>query len=160
MPFAILLIGAILIVVAFNNSFSALATELETDVPGYFKWAAAIVAILALGYIPGLKTPSRWLLGLVLVVVLLKNYSTILSGFQTFLTSGGTATGAGAAVANPSASYTATYAPAAAPGSQSGGTTSTATAATQTLTAAQNLAANPLNPNAYVGLAAGFGGLV
>ena len=73
MPFAILLIGAILVVTAFNNSFGTLASELESDIPPYFKWAAAIAAILGLGYIPGLRTPSRYLLGLVLLVILLTN---------------------------------------------------------------------------------------
>ena len=57
MPVAILILGALLVVTAFNNSFSALATELEADIPGYFKWAAAIAAICALGYIPGMRTP-------------------------------------------------------------------------------------------------------
>lgn len=121
MPFAVLLIGAIIIIVAFNNSASSLATQLEGDIPGYFKWAAAIAAILGIGYVPGLRTPSRYLLGLVLLVILLKNYTQIYSGFQTFLTSGGATTGTGAAQPTPTASYTSTYAPAAA--------TSTATAA-------------------------------
>jgi predicted membrane protein len=164
MPFAALLIGAILIVVAFNNSFAALASELEADVPAYFKWAAAIAAILGLGYVPGLRTPSRYLLGLVLMVILLKNYSQIFSGFQTFLTSSGTASATGAGAANPSASYTSAYAPAAA--STTGATTAATTPATQiagasqALTAAQALAANPLNPNAYTNLISGFGAAV
>jgi hypothetical protein len=114
MPFAVLIIGAILVVVAFNNSMSTLASELEADVPGYFKWAAAIAAILGLGYIPGLRTPSRYLLGLVLLVVLLKNYTQIFSGFQGFLTGSGTPSASGAGAPNPTASYTAAYAPAAA----------------------------------------------
>jgi hypothetical protein len=161
MPFAALLIGAILVVVAFNNSFSALATELETDIPPYFKWAAAIAAILGLGYIPGLRTPSRYLLALVLLVVVLKNATQIIAGFKNFLTSGGTATTAGAGAANPSASYTATYAPAASSGGSgttaaSGNVNAFSTAST-TLTAAQQLAANPLNPNAYTNLISGFG---
>ena len=120
MPFAALLIGALLIVAAFNNSFSALASELEADIPPYFKWAAAIVAILGLGYIPGFRTPSRYLLGLVLLVVLLVNYTQIIAGFKAFLTGSGTPTGTGAGAANPSASYTATYAPAAATPATSG----------------------------------------
>jgi hypothetical protein len=72
MPFALLLIGAVLIVVALNNTHAQLATQLESDVPGFFKWGAAIVALLALGYIPGLRTPSRWLLALVVVAVVVK----------------------------------------------------------------------------------------
>jgi hypothetical protein len=107
MPFAILLIGVLLVVVAFNNSMSTLATELETDIPPYFKFAAAIAAIVGIGYVPGLRTPSRYLLGLVLLVVLLKNYTNIYAGFQSFLTGSGTPTSAGAGAANPSAAYTA-----------------------------------------------------
>jgi len=52
MPFAILIIGAILVITAFNNSFGTLATQLEGDIPGYFKWAAAIAAIL--------DVPAAW----------------------------------------------------------------------------------------------------
>jgi hypothetical protein len=107
MPFAILLIGAILVVTAFNNSFGALATELESDIPPYFKWAAAIAAILGLGYIPGLKVPSRYLLALVLLVILLVNNSQIIAGLKAFFTSSGTPTGTGAGAPNPSAAYVA-----------------------------------------------------
>ena len=115
MPFAILLIGAILVVVAFNNSFGALASELESDIPPYFKWAAAIAAILGLGYIPGLKTPSRYLLGLVLLVILLANNSQIIAGLKAFFTSSGTPAGTGAGAANPSAAYVANPATASPP---------------------------------------------
>ena len=95
MPFAVLLVGAILVVVAFNNTAGTLATELEGDIPGFFKWAAAIAAILGIGYVPGLRTPSRYLLGLVLLVILLVNYKGILAGFQNFLTSTPTTGGGG-----------------------------------------------------------------
>jgi hypothetical protein len=105
MPFAVLLIGVILVVVAFNNSMGALASELEADIPAYFKWAAAIAAILGLGYIPGLRTPSRYLLGLVLLVVLLVNYQQIIAGFKNFLTGSGAPTGVGAGTASPSTAY-------------------------------------------------------
>lgn len=162
MPFAALLIGVLLVVVAFNNSFTALTTELETDIPAAFKWLAAIAAILALGYIPGMKTPSRYLLGLVALVVILTNWSQIQSGFTSFASSGGTATSAGAGAANPSASYTATYAPAAASTTAATSTSATTTAAgaTTALTGAQQLAANPLNPNAYTNLITGFGAAI
>ena len=59
MPFAALLIAIILIVVAFNNTAADLAKALEQDIPGYFVWGIAIAAILGLGYIPGMRTPSR-----------------------------------------------------------------------------------------------------
>jgi hypothetical protein len=157
MPVAILIIGALLLITAFNNSFGALTTALETDIPGYFVWAAAIAAIMAIGYVPGLRTPSRYLLALVLVVILLANYTQIYAGFTSFASSGATTTAGTGGTATPTASYSATNAPAAATTTASA--TTTAAAVTTTLTAAQQLAANPLNPNSYVGLAAGFGGL-
>ena len=116
MPFAVLLVGAILVIVAFNNSAPALVSELEADIPPYFKWAAAIAAILGIGYIPGLRVPSRYLLGLVLLVILLKNYTGIIAGFKTFLTGSGTPSGVGAGSPNPTTPYVAQNAPAAAGG--------------------------------------------
>jgi hypothetical protein len=170
MPFAALLIGAILIVVAFNNSFGQLASELETDIPGYFKWAAAIAAILALGYIPGLKTPSRYLLGLVALVVVLTNWSQIQSGLTSFASSGGTASGTGAGAANPSAAYVANPATTATPTATQvaggAGTTSAGVAASVTPTglasAATTIASNPLSPSSYLSAfgSSGFGGVV
>jgi hypothetical protein len=156
MPFVALIIGAIIVVVAFNNSASGLATELETDIPGFFKWGAAIAAILALGYIPGVRTPSRWLLGLVLIVILLKNYQQIFSGLTTFASSGASATASGASsvAANPTAAYVATNAPAAASATP---TATTATTAASTASAAQ-VALSPLNPNFYSSMI-GFGGV-
>lgn len=95
MVFGLIIIGALLVVVAFNNSMSTLASQLESDIPGYFKWAVAIAAIVGLGYAPGMEKPSRWLLALVLVVIVLKNYSGIIAGFQNFSQSSGAATGSG-----------------------------------------------------------------
>ena len=126
MPFAVLLVGAILVVVAFNNTAGTLATELEGDIPGFFKWAAAIAAILGIGYVPGLRTPSRYLLGLVLLVILLVNYKGILAGFQNFLTS--TPTTGGGGNTSPTQPYatapTSNAAPSASAIAGTGGTTS------------------------------------
>jgi hypothetical protein len=112
MPIALVLIGLILIVVAFNNTMGELAKELEADIPGFFIWILAIAVILGLGYVPGLKQPSRWLLGLVVLVVVLVNYQAILTGFKNFQSTGSAATAAGTAPANPSTTE------AAAPGAQ------------------------------------------
>ena len=84
MPFILILIAAILIIAAFNNSQAALVAELEQDVPPFLKWALAIVGVGALGWIPGMQTVSRWLLALVLVVMFLKNWSAIQSGITNF----------------------------------------------------------------------------
>lgn len=77
-----LLIGAVLIVAALRDTQGDLATALKSDVPDYIVWAAAIAAIGALGYIPGIKPAARVLLALVIVVIVLKNYTAIIAGFQ------------------------------------------------------------------------------
>jgi hypothetical protein len=92
MPFALLLVGAIVFMVAYQGTHADLANALETDVPGFFKWAVAIAAILGLGYVPGLEKPSRWLLALVLVVLVLTRGKDILAGFTSFAGSGAAAT--------------------------------------------------------------------
>ena len=103
MPFAAILIGAIIIIAALNGTHGNLATALEADLPGYFVWAVAIAAILGLGFIPGLRLPSRMLLALVLVVIVLGNWSKIVSGFSAFAKSGAsTAAAAGAGSPAPS----------------------------------------------------------
>jgi type III secretory pathway component EscV len=84
LPFLAILIGAILIVVGFQGTQAQLATALETDIPKFFKWAVAVAAIMGLGYVPGLEKISRWLIGLVALVVVLKNYQAIIQGFQNF----------------------------------------------------------------------------
>lgn len=92
MPFVVLAIGAILLIAALNNSQTALAGALETDIPAYLKWALAIALIGALGFIPGLKPISRGLMALVLAVIVLKNYAGIISGFRNATTGVGSAT--------------------------------------------------------------------
>lgn len=77
-----LFIGAILIVAAIRNSQGALFAALYQDVPGYVIWAAAIFAVGAVGFIPGLKPVSRGLLALVIVVIVMNNYQKILAGFK------------------------------------------------------------------------------
>jgi hypothetical protein len=106
MPFVFLLIAAVIIVVAFNNTAGALASELETDIPGYLPWAAAIAAVAGLGFVPGIRTPSRWLLALVLVALAVSNYQTILSGFASVAGSSTSAQSGGGNV-SPATSYAA-----------------------------------------------------
>jgi hypothetical protein len=82
MPFLIILVGITLALVAYNNTQDQLASSLEQDLPGFLKWGAAVVAIVGLGYIPGFNRFSRLLLGLVILVIVLKNYSAILQSFE------------------------------------------------------------------------------
>jgi hypothetical protein len=77
-----LIIGVIIVVAAFRNSQGALFNALGTDAPDFVVWAAAILAIGAIGFIPGLKTTSKLLLALIIVVIVVNNYKGILAGFQ------------------------------------------------------------------------------
>jgi hypothetical protein len=116
MPFAAILIGAILVVVAFNGTHADLGKALMADVPGFFKWGLAIAIILGLGYIPGLRTPSRWLLALVAVVLLLTRGGDILAGFTSFTSSSGQPTAVPAAATSGSGTSSASTAVASAAG--------------------------------------------
>jgi hypothetical protein len=87
MPFLIILVGITLALVAYNDTQDQLATNLEQDLPGFFKWGAAVLAIAGLGFIPGFQRFSRMLLALVIVVIVLKNYSQIISSFENLASS-------------------------------------------------------------------------
>lgn len=158
MPFIVVLVGALIAIAAFNNAHQDLGHALQTDVPAYFKWAIAIAAILGLGYIPGMKVPSRWLIALVALVVVLTNYQTILAGFTQFASSSPGPVGAGSP--DPTSAYVASGGASGTPTTAQVAGNATAAPATQAgIAAASAVAANPLNPNTYIGLAAGFGGL-
>lgn len=75
-------IGVILVVAAIRDTQGDLFDALRTDVPAFAIWAAALVAIGALGYIPGVRPVSRGLLALVIVVLVVNNYARIIAGFQ------------------------------------------------------------------------------
>lgn len=81
MPIVALLIGVILVVAAVRNSQDALFSALATDAPKFVVWAAAIFAVGAIGFIPGLRPVSRLLLALVVVVLVVNNYQAIVNGF-------------------------------------------------------------------------------
>ena len=77
-----LFLGIVLIVSAVRNSQGELFSALEQDVPKFVIWAAAILAVGAIGAIPGLKGPSRLLLALIVTVLIVNNYQKLITGFQ------------------------------------------------------------------------------
>jgi hypothetical protein len=93
MAIVLIIVGAVLVVVAFNNTHGQLATALGNDVPAFFKWGVALAAVLGLGFIPGFEKPSRWLFGLVLLVIVLAKYEKIIGGFSKFAASEGATVG-------------------------------------------------------------------
>jgi len=72
-PLALAIIGIALLVSAIRGTQGDLFALLSQDVLGWLKWAAAIVAVGALGYIPHFEGPSRVLLALVLIVLVISN---------------------------------------------------------------------------------------
>jgi hypothetical protein len=82
MAFLALVIGTVLLVAAIRDTHGNLFSALKEDVPGFAIWGAAIIALAAIGFVPGLKPVSRGLLALVLVVIILVNYKNIIAGFQ------------------------------------------------------------------------------
>lgn len=82
MVLVLILIGAFLIVAAFRDTQGELFQALGEDVPAFGTWAAAIIAIGLIGFIPGFKPVSRGLLALVIVVLVINNYDKILTGFN------------------------------------------------------------------------------
>jgi hypothetical protein len=104
MPAVLILIGVVLAVVALRNTAGNLGTALETDLPGFFKWGLAIGAVGGAGYVPGFQTVSRWMLGLILLVLVLTNYQKFFAGFTTLAQS---PPAGGTAATTPSAAYAA-----------------------------------------------------
>jgi hypothetical protein len=90
MALGFILIGVVLVIVAIRNSYRQFGAQLASDFTGpdnFWYWIAAVAIIGAIGYVPYLRTPSRILLALILVVFLLKNGTGFFSNLQTALAS-------------------------------------------------------------------------
>lgn len=86
MPFALLLIGFVLLISGVKNTQDTLFSTVKGDFTGqdnFIYWFVAIIIIGAVGYIPKLKPISTMFLALVIVVLFLKkgNASGIGGGF-------------------------------------------------------------------------------
>lgn len=150
MPIVILIFGAILIVSAYKNTYGTLFSNLQSDVPGFAVWFAAIAVVGGLQYVPGLRTPARWLLALVLLVLFMSNYQKILAGIQSASSGAGSAA---TAQTDPATQYaTNATAPTSA---EIAGTSSSSSSTSNTATALS------YDPNTYLTAFmanAGFGG--
>lgn len=74
MPYAIILIGAVLLVSGIRGTYSDLWQLVRGDFSGtdsYLAWVAAIAVIGGIGYVPKLKPLSVALLTLLLIVLVL-----------------------------------------------------------------------------------------
>jgi hypothetical protein len=76
MPFALAIVGGVLVLVAIRGTHADLGSQLKSDFTGqhnFWIWLLAIIAVGALGYAPALRTPSRMLLGLVILGMVISN---------------------------------------------------------------------------------------
>ena len=89
MPFIILIVGIVLVVAAIRDTQSSLFTALANDIPAFGTWFTAILVLGAIGFISPLKPLSKALLILVLVVLVLRNYQSIIAGFNNAWQSAG-----------------------------------------------------------------------
>ena len=98
MPFALILVGLLLVVAAVRNTVTdnsttgakGLTTLIKGDFTGqnnFIYWLVAILVIGALGYIDSLRTLSRAFMALILVALFLtgKQGSNFFTGFQSAL---------------------------------------------------------------------------
>lgn len=98
MIFALIVGGLILCTTSLRGTQHEFGDLLQKDIlgaDGFLAWIAAIVAIGCVGYLPGMKMPSRYLLILLGVVMVVRN-SGVFSQAQLALQ---TASGAGPAPA-------------------------------------------------------------
>lgn len=76
MPFALIMIGLILVVTGAQDTYAAMGQQLRKDFTGdgnFVFWVAAIGTIGAIGYIEPLRPLSRAFMTLIIVAVLIAN---------------------------------------------------------------------------------------
>jgi len=89
MPFALLIIGAIILIAAIRGQTGTLFSLIKSDFTGsgnYLYWIVAILAVGSVGYIKKLQPISDAFLALVLVVLFLSNkgfFSQFMTGLST-----------------------------------------------------------------------------
>lgn len=90
MPFALVIIGLLMIITGINNTYSPFASQLSQDFSGsksFLVWVLALGAVGALGYIKDLRTFSHYFMALILISMILANKG-VFEQFQAALASG------------------------------------------------------------------------
>jgi uncharacterized membrane protein len=108
MPFALITIGVLLFFTAINRTAGALGQQVAKDLfstdGGFVYWAAGLVIVGLIGYIPTLKKPSDMFMALIILAMLLQNkgfFSQLQQGLQSGVAAAG---GTSTAAATPSTS--------------------------------------------------------
>lgn len=107
MPFALVTVGVLLFLSAINNTWPALGKQFYADLfsedGGFVYWAAGLVIVGLIGYIPSLKRPSDLFMVLIILAMLLQNkgfFGELQAGLQAGT---GAASGTSANAATPAA---------------------------------------------------------
>jgi hypothetical protein len=90
MPYALILIGAVMLVSAVRNTHTelwGLVKEDFTEKGGFLTWVAAIAVVGGMGYVPKLKPLSIAFMTLLLVVLVLSN-GGVFAKLESFIKSG------------------------------------------------------------------------
>jgi hypothetical protein len=72
MPFALVVIGLLMIVTGINNTYAQFGAQLQKD-SSFLPWALALFVVGALGYINDLRTFSHYFMALILISIVLAN---------------------------------------------------------------------------------------
>lgn len=76
MPFVLLIIGLLLVITGFQNTYKQLGTQLESDFTGtnnFLYWVIALGVVGAIGYAKDLQAFSRTFMALIIVGIFLSN---------------------------------------------------------------------------------------
>jgi hypothetical protein len=90
MPFALILIGLILIVSGARNTHAAMGAQITKDFTGpnnFITWVVAIGTIGAVGYVEKLRTFSHYFMALIIIGMVLSNKG-FFTQFQAALAQG------------------------------------------------------------------------
>ncbi|MDE2019968.1 MAG: hypothetical protein KGJ13_06520 [Patescibacteria group bacterium] len=90
MPYALILIGAVLVVSGVRNTQAQLWALIQNDFVGpggFIVWAAAIAVVGGMGYIPKLRPLSIAFMTLLLLVLVISNKG-VFAQLQNFIQSG------------------------------------------------------------------------
>lgn len=90
MPYALIIIGIVMVVTAAQNTHSQLASQLKGDFIGqqnFTKWIIAIGGVGALGYVDELRGLSRAFMALIVIALFLSN-TGVIAKFQQAINSG------------------------------------------------------------------------
>ncbi len=74
MPFMLIVVGLVLVITSIQNTYAALGAQITKDFSGsqgFLVWILALIAVGALGYVPGWEKFSRWFLALILIAIIL-----------------------------------------------------------------------------------------